>query len=92
MSDLIVNDPSVPKGAEIEVFGLGVFKNGYKYTLTSEQKDRYKLFVPVSDQEDDGHVWPLVIGDESATLSVGSVEQPGPASSTQTEDDKKDED
>lgn len=58
MSQLIVNVPGTAKGEPIEVAGLGVFPNGSKHDLTTEQMDQFKILNNREDVE-----WPLVVGE-----------------------------
>lgn len=53
-----VNDPSQPRGAEIEIPGLGLFKNGSARDVDEEQVENWRWYnqraVEVGDRPEDG--------------------------------------
>ena len=58
MSKVKVNDPSQPRGAEIEIPGLGLFKNGSAREVDEEQVENWRWYnqrpVEVGNRPVDG--------------------------------------
>lgn len=86
-----VNVPGTRRGEEVEVFGLGVYKNGNVYQVTKEQADTYET---VTGQEFPGSG--IVVGErlskkaqkpiepEPRQVSIGSADASGAAVSIDT--------
>lgn len=86
-----VNVPGTRRGEEVEVFGLGMYKNGNVYQVTKEQADTY---LTVTGQEFPGNG--IVVGEELSKkaqkpiepeprqVSIGTAEASGAAVSIDT--------
>lgn len=46
MASITLAFPNIPKGADVEVFGLGVFPNGETTEVTEEQAAVFKALNP----------------------------------------------
>lgn len=66
MSQLSINVPGTPEGADVEVPGLGVFPNGSCHTLSTEQMKSYELH----NRHNHDVKWPLIIGEPLASRPV----------------------
>src|SRR5215208_6904264 len=58
MSSVRVNHPNLPRGADVEIPGLGVFKNGSARQVDEEQVENWRWYnqraVEVGDRPEDG--------------------------------------
>ena len=64
---ITIDHPNLPKGAEIQIAGLGEFKNGEEYVVSDEEHDDFRRYH--------GKVQPVV--DKEGAI-VGSKLEPGP--------------
>jgi hypothetical protein len=86
-----VNDPALPKGADVEVPGLGVFANGSTTQVSEEQAEAYRdnNAVLADVETDDRPAWTGAAGVElrrgptvlqafegHSTVSVETVKEP----------------
>lgn len=55
MYEITVDQPSLPKGEQVQIPGLGTFENGYTYTVTKGEANGYRTYhtcqVDVLDED-----------------------------------------
>lgn len=65
--EMAVNHPALPKGAEIQIPGLGVFKNGHSYKISKDEAQGFRVH----------HTRQVDVTDDSGAV-VGSEPELGP--------------
>ena len=49
MYEVSIDQPNLPKGAEVQIHGLGVFKNGDSATVSKEDAERFRSLYSTVD-------------------------------------------
>lgn len=75
-----LNLPSMPEGADVEIPGLGVFKNGTQTPLTTEQLEMFEhhhgRMVDTASAEDQAKGLAAVVYQRGPTLKEAFVDHP----------------
>jgi hypothetical protein len=85
---ITINLPNTPQGQEVQIPGLGTYKNGSTNTVTKEEADAFRAYQAANNMPDDT-LLQAFSKDDYVTVETAKEEKPKTGSGS---DNKKDGD